>query len=402
MGMFGWRKKQEVDGKQCPLCQLVNTEDADQCTRCYYEFTVAAHRQTVSEVSSEEQSDLFDALLGEDDQNNEDETMVDWTSHKFTMDDMTVEVSPYDDDGIVEVDKAISLENQFDSPNPVARVKKQDVGDVEDGYVLTAADAPKNAEKFDYGSGPDLSYVEEQHVAPVVKLVEITESEDREPVQSASSIDDLDEEEVIEPPQTQQKEQSISKTPPTSHELEVPFDTEPPKSVPVPQIPNANTPSTPQPPSIPVLSATVSVTEAFSPLSDSTQPSPIVEPSQISPAPPVVQTPSIPLVPSIPSSQNSSIWPWPQSEPWEDPELRKSLRETMEAAKSGNIDDAKRSLVSLGPHLGERIDLIFHIGVLLKRFGQEETMQKMIQNAQVKYPDSAEVSKAVEHLLDAE
>ena len=46
----------------------MNEEDAPSCTRCYYEFTVAAHRQTVSEVTDEESGGLFDALLEEDDQ----------------------------------------------------------------------------------------------------------------------------------------------------------------------------------------------------------------------------------------------------------------------------------------------------------------------------------------------
>ncbi len=71
----------------------------------------------------------------------------------------------------------------------------------------------------------------------------------------------------------------------------------------------------------------------------------------------------------------------------------------MESAKAGNIDDSKRTIVSLGPHLGERVDLIFHIGVLLKKFGQEEVMRRMIESAKTQYPDSPDVAKAVQHLL---
>ena len=75
------------------------------------------------------------------------------------------------------------------------------------------------------------------------------------------------------------------------------------------------------------------------------------------------------------------------------------LRDAMESAKAGNIDESKRTLVSLGPHLGGRIDLIFHIGVLLKKFGQDDAMRRMIEAARTQHPDSPDVAKAVQHLL---
>ena len=77
----------------------------------------------MSEVTDEESGGLFDELLEEDDQLDEDAPLVDWTSHSFSMDDMTVEVSPYDQDGMVEVDQSISMEHQFDAPQQTARVK---------------------------------------------------------------------------------------------------------------------------------------------------------------------------------------------------------------------------------------------------------------------------------------
>ena len=60
--------------------------------------------------------------------------------------------------------------------------------------------------------------------------------------------------------------------------------------------------------------------------------------------------------------------------------------------------------LSIGPSrisemLGNRVDLVFHIGVLLKRFEQEEVMRRMIEAAQRQYPDSPEVAKAAQHLL---
>ena len=328
----------------CPLCQLLNEKDAPSCTRCYYEFTVAAHRQTVSEVTDKESSDLFDSLLEDDEELDEDSPQVDWTSHSFSMDDMTVDVSPYDEDGMVEVDQSISMEHQFDAPQQVARVKGEMPEASEEDYVLTAADAPKNVTKFDTGDGPNLEFTEEEYNTPVVKLVEMTESADIEPVSSASSIPDESDVQDSEP---------ISQATPS--------------------------PSVPAVPTIPLVPEVPAIPE-------------------------IPTIPDVPAIPSIPTAttpipQQAGIWPWPQSEEWDDSTIRKMLREAMESAKAGNIDDSKRTLVSLGPHLGDRIDLIFHIGVLLKKFGQDDVMRRMIEAARIQHPDSPDVVKAVQHLL---
>ncbi len=342
--MFGRKRKKEADGQICPLCQLLNAEEAESCTRCYYEFTVAAHRQTVSEITDEESGGLFDALLEEDEETDADTPLVDWTSHSFSMDDMTVEVSPYAEDGLVEVDQSVSMEHQFDAPQQVARIKGEPKEEEEE-YVLTTADAPKNVTKFDTGDGPDLAFEEEEYSAPVVKLVEMTESEDVEPVHSATAI--LDEEYNGE-------ESEISLT----SEL-------------APQVQPIESPAIPTIPEIPAIPT----------------------------IPEIPAVPAIPATPDVPQPLPNGIWPWPQSDAWDDITVRKTLRDAMESAKSGDIATSKRTLVSLGPHLGDRVDLIFHVGVLLKKFEQEDVMRRMIESARNQHPDSPEVAKAIQHLL---
>ena len=369
--LFGFRKKKQEEGQVCPLCQLLNEEDAPSCTRCYYEFTVAAHRQTVSEVTDKESSDLFDSLLDEDEELDEDTPLVDWTSHSFSMDDMTVDVSPYDEEGMVEVDQSISMEHQFDAPQQVARVKGETPEASEEDYVLTAADAPKNVTKFDTGDGPNLEFVEEEYNTPVVKLVEMTESADIEPVSSASSIPDESDVQASEP-NTPSLPSSLA-SPSESVAAPAPAVLSEPVAKPTPS------PSVPAVPTIPLTPAVPAIPE-------------------------IPAIPDVPAIPTIPTStapipQQAGIWPWPQSEEWDDSTIRKMLRDAMESAKAGNIDQSKRTLVSLGPHLGGRIDLIFHIGVLLKKFGQDDAMRRMIEAARTQHPDSPDVAKAVQHLL---
>ena len=369
--LFGFRKKKQEEGQVCPLCQLLNEEDAPSCTRCYYEFTVAAHRQTVSEVTDKESSDLFDSLLDEDEELDEDTPLVDWTSHSFSMDDMTVDVSPYDEEGMVEVDQSISMEHQFDAPQQVARVKGEMPEASEEDYVLTVADAPKNVTKFDTGDGPNLEFIEEEYNTPVVKLVEMTESADIEPVSSASSIPDESDVQASEP-NTPSLPSSLA-SPSESVAAPAPAVLSEPVTKPTPS------PSVPAVPTIPLTPAVPAIPE-------------------------IPAIPNVPAIPTIPTStapipQQAGIWPWPQSEEWDDSTIRKMLRDAMESAKAGNIDQSKRTLVSLGPHLGGRIDLIFHIGVLLKKFGQDDAMRRMIEAARTQYPDSPDVVKAVQHLL---
>lgn len=395
--MFGRRRKAQVDGQTCPLCQLVNPEEAENCSRCYYEFTVAAHRQTVSKLTEVESDGLFDALTEEDTDSDEETPQVDWTSHSFSMDDMTVEVSQYGDDGMVEVDQSVSMEHQFDAPQQVARVKGEVAPEPEEDYVLTAADAPKNVEKFDAGSGPDLTFREEEYSSPVVKLVEMTESADVAPVASASAMEDLDEMDYV----PAAKEEP---TPTPAHAPEA-------SSEPVPE----STPA-PAPVAVPAPAPAVAPAPTSAPTAAPAAAHPVV------PTPLPVQVPSVPTpatingaavpvddldldvampaTPAIPTPVSSAgIWPWPQAEPWDDLVVRKALRDTMESTKAGQLDDAKRALIALGPHLGERVDLVFHIGVLLKRFGQEEVMRRMIETARIQHPNSPEVAKAVQHLL---
>ena len=105
----------------------------------------------------------------------------------------------------------------------------------------------------------------------------------------------------------------------------------------------------------------------------------------------------------LPSNNGSlltkgSIWPWPAKKNWDSRDLRRELLDAMAAAKNGNDSKAEETLDRIGPHLGDSIDLLFHIGVLLKRLGRDYELMQMLTKAQVQYPDNSDVLNAISKL----
>ena len=80
----------------------------------------------------------------------------------------------------------------------------------------------------------------------------------------------------------------------------------------------------------------------------------------------------MPVMPSMPAEQisqprqtpheeNKTIWPWAQSDPWDDRILASKIKEAMEAAKSDKKDDASRILDEIGPHLSDKYRLMLYV-----------------------------------------
>ena len=78
--------------------------------------------------------------------------------------------------------------------------------------------------------------------------------------------------------------------------------------------------------------------------------------------------------------------------------MRTELLEAMAAAKNGDSEKVGEILERIGPHLGKNIDLLFHIGVLLKRLGREYELVQMLTKAQAQFPGNSDVTNAVSKL----
>ena len=71
----------------------------------------------------------------------------------------------------------------------------------------------------------------------------------------------------------------------------------------------------------------------------------------------------------------------------------------LEQVKGGKVDQATSTIDALGPHLtDDNIDLIYHIGMVLKQLGRIEEVKSMLERANLAMPNNEHVSSAMAHL----
>ncbi len=424
--MFGRRKKEKTtEGRTCPLCTLENPLSAESCSRCYYDFTVGTHQQSRGSDQSVVSS-LLDELNSEVSDSEEEGIDVDWTSHTFDMNDLSVEVSDYGDSEDVTVSSTVGFARQL--------VSNEEVGkeDSEEDYVLTSDDAPSSVEKFVVPDvdEEDLSIPEPTRIAivdPVSKegpemdedlLTEDWSESDTTPVLPQEVTDEIETSPEISVtpsmPSMPQMPTVSSPIPPIVHppepEPQVTFtppaeDEQKPVTAPPPEA--FTTVASTDLPTLPSATQAVqsNVQPALQPSTPPipTTPAPVAQTtSPIAPAPASIPMPNLPTAPISPSqniSENSlSLWPWPQTEPWDERLLASAVKKAMEAAKMNNKEEAAKILDHIGPHLGDRTRFLLYIGALLKSLGRSDSLSSMLAIARKDYGNDEHVLAALKQL----
>ena len=433
--MFGrWRKSKEEAGITCPLCSEVSPDGTEECPKCYHQLGKSIIAQDES-VSEEVSTSIFDELLAED-EDGDDGEVVDWSKHTFEIDDVTIDVSQYEEDSEAV---ALSAAPNFaaieaDAPSQVPKVPKV-AEELEDGeYELSTSDAPKNVEKFVVPTSKEVETVEEPThqvdlVVPLLPKGATESSTEDEPLSDPSEVPE-------EKQETSSEDNSqpipTAEAEPVAEPVAVPVAVEPvvvPTPAPVP----TTTPEVPAttPPALP---ATPQVNATPAPI-----PTPVAKPeipklpslnsaasngavaTKAAAIPSVPTTPALPTVPSsrpdanafkqdagldvdaespsvTPPSLDDQMWPWPQGEPYDDLIVKRKLRQVMESVKGGDLDGAARELDKLGPHLGDRKEILFHVGVVLKKLGREEALRRMLETARRLHPEDQHVATALTSL----
>jgi len=96
---------------------------------------------------------------------------------------------------------------------------------------------------------------------------------------------------------------------------------------------------------------------------------------------------------------SSRIWPWAEADAWDARQVYREVVSALEMVKSGKSDDDATTIDTLGPHLtDENIDMIYHIGMVLKKLGRIDEVKAMLERAKSAMPDNEHVSSAVAHL----
>ncbi len=381
--MFRRKSAAIIEGEICPYCEFVNQPSSSTCSQCYYELNKSPRDQG-EPVSTEISNSIFDELMSEEDDSWEEGEALDVV---LSLDQDPLEVKQYE------------ITN-FDSEEP------EEIGFMSSASPElheTVSHEPEEVSVDDVGEKikdvPKLDFTKKDPFDEVAEPVH----QGKGAVFSPSTPSKMDEDllghvggtELPSLPSDDLYENKIDltaiKAPAPTPAVVLPTNpifnggiqqTELPKPVANPVI----QPIDPAPESSPIVEATVSVQE--------------VEAEEIDEVKTVPTLATEPVATVVPEPvANSRIWPWAESEAWDPRQVHREVVSALELIKSGKAEDAAKTIDTLGPHLtDENIDLIYHIGMVLKQLGRTDEVKSMLDRAKLAMPDNEHVSSAVAHL----
>jgi hypothetical protein len=336
-------------------------------------------------------TDLFDELLEEMDEGDDDE-IIDWSNAAFTLDEVTIDVKQYgkDDSVITKQKPSFAL---TDMPEPSDTEEEE--------YELKPEDAPEFVTKFEVPEAEvePLEVIEAQQIELIQPTAEAPENVE---VISASEVPDTNgvtPESVSEPepePEPELEEPGLSDftvdqlkamaserglsgySKLKKSEIITLLETEPePEGEPEAEAaippPPTDLPTPPTPPTLP-------------------PPPEVEEDQEPMPIPPPPVIPSIPKIPE--PTETPNYWPWSQQEKWSDRKVAGQVKAAMEAARSRDIAQATVIIDEVGPHLGDRSKLIYPIGALLQRIGRGKAVDNLLTSSLTALPNDPNVATA--------
>ena len=408
--MFGWRKKGALGEENlCPYCNNPNPPEAKQCSLCYYELDRSARDQPMAPPSSTD-SEIMSTLLSDDFEEFEEDDAVEAV---LTLDDVTVEVDQFDIAGEENSDfqfidssgPTLSDTKDYQAPKEV-QLKKSDAPKKDINFVVPESNPLEEVAEpvhtgqgslFSVSSEADFSVEEVKNSAISVpgkanmdpQIISDDIEQSKVDLTESAAEDEIDVPSIPEIPETPVVVQtpSIPEIPETPAVIQTPI---------IPEIPE--TPAVIQTPSIPeapeVSSETPSVPDV--PSTSNTTPDvpdiPEQVPSKVVKEQPPAQSPA-------PSPQhNGRIWPWPAKQPWDERQVYREVVSMLETVKSGKLVQTAQTLDKLGPHLNINLEMLIHIGTIMRYLGREEHLQWMLKMAQTVYPNDERVTSAITHL----
>jgi len=413
--VFGWRKK-DASGEEnlCPYCNSPNPPGAEQCSLCYYELNRSARDQPMAPPSSTD-SEIMSTLLSEGFDEFEEEDAVEAV---LTLDDVTVEVDQFELSNDEEEDfqfidssgPTLSETKDYQTPQEV-QLEKSDAPTKDVDFVVPDSNPLEEvAEPVHTGQGSLFSVSSESDFS----MEEVQNSAIGEPGKTNMEpqvINEMNEESDVDltanAAVTKMDTPDIPEIPDSPSIVSTPIVPEIPEhaqtvSTTPPQVTTPSVPDVPDVPEAPEVTLTPEIPD-------------VPDVPDVAEVPEAISTPDIPDVPEkevaktvtdeqpkqaiAPTPQhNGRIWPWPAKQPWDERQVYREVVSMLESVKSGKLVQTAQTLDNLGPHLSMNLEMLIHIGTVMRYLGREEHLQWMLKMAQTVYPNDERVTSAIAHL----
>ena len=394
--MFRRKAAAEVEGNICPYCEFVNKVGDTTCVQCYYDLDKSPRDQGES-VSAEVSNSIFDELMSDEDDSWEEGDALDVV---LSLDQDPLEVEQYDatDFSSEEPEKIDFMESSSPEMHETVSHEPMEVEAEDIGKEI------KDVPKLDFSKTDPFDEVPEpvhQGKGTVFSPSTPTKvDDDLLGHVGGSELPSLPPDDLYENKIDLTAKKAPAPTPavalpnipaiaPAASVRELPKPvaspiTEPVTPIAANPVPDAPLQSTPVP--------THSVAIEEEPVDEESTIDEIYEPKMV---PEILTGQSSPPTPVI----ESRIWPWPKGESWDARQVHREVVSALELVKSGKKDEAASIIDTLGPHLtNDNIDLIYHIGMVLKQLDRTEDVRSMIQRANLEMPGNEHVSSAMTHL----
>lgn len=412
--MFGWRKKDSSDLQNiCPYCNTPNEIGSKECKLCYYDLTVSARDQPMATPSSNE-SDIMTTLLGDDTSDEEEEDYA--VEAILSLDEVTIDIDQFEANDPDE-------EGQFEfiaSSGPTLS-EVQDYS-TPDEVELSPDDAPKQESNFIVPEANPLDEVAEPvHTGQGSLFLDSNDSDgDFSDAVGPNQLRNMEPEIISEGLQENSVSLASAISEETNETPELPDIPDSATDLPaeitpdIPDLPEAATTDeiddTPMVPDIPE----DTLDDVTTDIEEDTPVVPDIPEDVASEA--TVQTPEVPDIPldndesmqqndastevtPAPTPQfNGRIWPWPAKDAWDERQVYREVVSMLELIKTGKLTQTAQQLDNLGPHLDGNLDMLAHIGTIMRYLGREEHLQWMLKMAQTTYPSDPNVARAIAHL----
>ena len=391
--MFGWRKKDSSDLQNiCPYCSTPNEIGSKECKLCYYDLTVSARDQPMATPSSTE-SDIMTTLLGDDAVEEEEEDYA--VEAVLSLDEITIDIDQFEANDP-------DAEGQFEfiaSTGPTLS-EVQDYS-IPDEVELSPDDAPKQESDFIVPEANPLDEVAEPvHTGQgSLFLDSVASDEDFSDAVGPNQLRNMEPQVISEEAEDSNisltsaiSQEDTNETPELPTILDEPSDLEVESTPEIPEIPESvsveTQEETPAIPDIP--------DDTSKETQDDTPDIPDV-PLDAEAAVAQDDTPND-IVPAPTPQFNGRIWPWPAKEAWDERQVYREVVSMLELIKTGKLTQTAQQLDNLGPHLDGNLDMLAHIGTIMRYLGREEHLQWMLKMAQTTYPSDSNVARAITHL----